>query len=153
MSFKSLNRVQLLGNLGKDPDLRSTPSGMSVCSFSVATTDSYKDKDGAWKDITDWHNVVVWNKLAEIASNSLRKGSKVLVEGRLKTRSYEKDGVTRYITEVVADNIIFLESRSSSDPYSSAASQFDDSWSEPRPSTPSSSAGGFNSDASDEVPF
>jgi single-strand DNA-binding protein len=106
---KGLNRVTLLGNLGKDPELKTTGGGASVANFSVATPDSYKDKNGEWQESTDWHNIVVWNRQAEVAAQYLKKGSKVLIEGKIKTRSYEgRDGVTRYITEVVCTNLVLL---------------------------------------------
>lgn len=108
---RSVNKVILVGNLGKDPDLRSTPQGKSVCSFSLATSESYLDKaTNEWKDITDWHNVVMWDRLADNASKFLKKGSKVYIEGSLKHRSYEgKDGVTRYVTEVLAREMVLID--------------------------------------------
>ncbi|ROL60963.1 single-stranded DNA-binding protein [Bacteroidetes/Chlorobi group bacterium ChocPot_Mid] len=106
---KSLNRVTLLGNLGADPEFRTTPNGTPVASFRMATTETFKDKNGEWQDLTEWHNVSLWNRLAEIARDYLRKGSKVYIEGRLRTRSYEdKDKTTKYFTEVVANNLILL---------------------------------------------
>lgn len=108
----SLNRASLIGNLGSDPDLRTTPQGSQVCSFSVATTERYKDKNGEMQDTTDWHRVVLWDKLAEIASQYLKKGSKIYIEGKIKTRSYEKDGITRSITEIVGNNLVMLSSSS-----------------------------------------
>ncbi len=107
---KSLNRVTLIGNLGKDPELRTTPTGQTVCNFSIATTESYKDKNDQWQEVTDWHNIVMWNRLAEVAGQYLKKGNKVYLEGKLKTRSYEKDGVTRYMTEVMVNNMVLLPS-------------------------------------------
>ena len=106
--MKALNKAQLIGNLGKDPELRHTGSGTAVCSFSVATSDRFKDSSGEWQDKTEWHNVVVWAKLAEICAQYLKKGSKVYIEGSLQTRSYEKDGVTRYSTEINARDMIML---------------------------------------------
>ena len=112
---KSLNRVSLLGNLGRDPELRTTPNGNQVCTLNLATTESYKDKSGNWQDTTDWHRVVMWDYLAERAGKYLSKGSKVLVEGKLKTRSYEdSSGTTKYITEVLARDMILLDSRNDS---------------------------------------
>lgn len=105
----SLNRVTLIGNIGQAPELRQTPQGTPVCKFSMATTQSYKDKNDNWQDKTEWHNIVLWSRLAERAANYLQKGSKVYVEGSLTTRTYEKDGVTRYFTEVRADNFINME--------------------------------------------
>lgn len=109
---KSLNRVTIIGNLGRDPEISALPSGNTVCKFSVATTESYKDKNGNWQDITDWHNVVLWERLAEFAQKNLHKGSKVYIEGKLKSRSYEKDGVTRYVTEIKGENIVLMSERS-----------------------------------------
>ncbi|MBM2816859.1 MAG: single-strand binding protein [Ignavibacteria bacterium] len=112
---KSLNRVQLIGNLGKDPELRTTAGGQNVCSVSIATSDVYKDKNGNQQETTEWHSVVFWDKLAEIAHQYLRKGKKVYLEGRIKYRQYEKDGQTRYATDIVVQNMIMLDgSRSDS---------------------------------------
>ncbi len=105
---RSLNRATLIGNLGRDPELRTTPSGISVCTISVATTDSYKNKSGEWQESTDWHSVVLWEGLAERAHKFLKKGSKVYIEGKIKTRSYEKDGVTKFVTEIRATNLILM---------------------------------------------
>lgn len=100
---KSLNRVELLGNLGRDADTKFTASGIARTTFSVATTRRIKDGDG-WKDETDWHNVVLWRneKLAEY----LKKGTRLYIDGRLSTRNYEKDGAKVYVTEVVAEDVI-----------------------------------------------
>jgi len=108
---RSVNKVILVGNLGKDPELRSTPQGKSVCSFSIATSESYLDKvSNEWKENTDWHNIVLWERLADSAARSLKKGSKVYIEGSLKHRSYEgKDGVTRYVTEVLGREMVLLD--------------------------------------------
>ena len=84
---RSLNRAQLIGNLGQDPEIRSTPSGASVCNISVATTDSYKDRNGEWQEQTEWHRVVLWNRLADTAGQYLRKGNKVFIEGKIKNKS------------------------------------------------------------------
>jgi single-strand DNA-binding protein len=108
---KSLNRVMLIGNLGKDPELRYTGSGVAVATFSLATNESWKDQEGALQERTEWHNIVVWRKLAEIAGEYLRKGRKVFIEGRIQTRSYDdkNTGAKKYITEIVADNLILLD--------------------------------------------
>ena len=97
----SVNQVMLLGNLGRDPELRYTPTGKPVATLSIATSRRWKD-NGEVKQATDWHRVIVWGKQAEVAGEYLKKGSPVMIEGRLSTRSYEKDGNKRYITEVVA---------------------------------------------------
>src|SRR5512147_2407928 len=103
---KSLNKVMLIGNLGKDPELKYTPSGVAVATFSMATSEQWKDQDGNAQERTEWHNIVAWRKLAEIVGEYLKKGKKVYIEGKLQTRNYEKDGVKRYVTEIVADQLI-----------------------------------------------
>jgi len=107
---RSLNKVQLIGNLGKDPELKYTPSGVAVATFSIATSESWKDQDGNQQEKTEWHNIVAWRKLAEICGEYLKKGKKVYLEGKLQTRNYEKDGIKRYVTEIVADQLIMLDS-------------------------------------------
>lgn len=105
----SLNKVMLIGNLGKDPEIRAIPSGAKVANFSIATTESYTGKDGQKQDKTEWHNIVMWRGLAEIAEKYLRKGSQVYVEGRLSTRSWDdQSGNKRYMTEIIADNLVML---------------------------------------------
>jgi single-strand DNA-binding protein len=108
---KSLNKALLIGNLGKDPELRYTPGGVPVASFSVATNESWKDQDGNLQERTEWHNIVAWRKLAEICGEYLKKGKKVYIEGRIQTRSYDdkNTGAKRYITEIVADSMIMLD--------------------------------------------
>jgi single-strand DNA-binding protein len=110
---KSLNKVMLIGNLGKDPELRYTASGVAVATFSLATNESWKDQEGALQERTECHNIVAWRKLAEIAGEYLRKGRKVFIEGRIQTRSYDdkNTGAKKYITEIVADNLILLDSK------------------------------------------
>lgn len=107
----SVNKVILMGNLGRDPEVRYMPNGEAVCNFSIATTDNWKDKSGAKQEKTEWHNIVMYRKLAEIAGEYLKKGRPVYVEGRLQTRKWEKDGVTRYTTEIVADQMQMLGGR------------------------------------------
>ena len=112
---KSLNKVMLIGNLGRDPELRYTTSGVAVATFGLATNESWRDQDGNVQEKTEWHNIVAWRKLAEICGEWLKKGKKVYVEGRLQTRSYDdrNTGTKKYMTEIVADNIIMLDSRGS----------------------------------------
>lgn len=105
-----LNKVILIGNLGKDPDVRATQNGMSVASLSLATTKKWNDKNGQQQEKTQWHNIVVWGKMADNCGKYLKKGSKVYVEGEIDYRSYEKDGQTRYATDIVCSNIQFLSS-------------------------------------------
>jgi single-strand DNA-binding protein len=108
---RGFNRVVLIGNVGKDPDIRYTASGIPVATFSLATSEIWKDKDGNQQERTDWHNIVAWRKLAEIIQEIVKKGSRVLVEGKIQNRSFEKNGERRFITEIVADNILLLDSR------------------------------------------
>lgn len=104
-----INRVTLVGNLGQDPETRSTPSGQSVAQLRVATTSTYKDREGNRQEATEWHTVVVWGKQAEACGKYLTKGRQVYVEGRLATRKWtDKDGKDRYTTEVVAETVRFL---------------------------------------------
>lgn len=103
-----INKVILVGNLGQDPELRNTGSGMAVCNLSVATTHRAKDRDGNYQDQVEWHRVSVFGKTAENVNRYCRKGRQVYVEGRLQTRSWEKDGVKRYSTEIVANEVKFL---------------------------------------------
>ncbi len=104
-----VNKVILVGNLGKDPEVRYLEGGTAVANFTLATSETYKDKGGNRIEQTEWHNVVVWRGLAEIAEKYLRKGSMVYIEGKLRTRPWEdKDGVKRYTTEIIADNMTML---------------------------------------------
>ncbi len=110
---RGINKVILVGNLGADPEVRYMPSGGAVCNVSLATADSWTDKQSGQKqERTEWHRVVFFNRLAEIAGEYLRKGSQVYVEGRLQTRKWEKDGVERYSTEIVANDMQMLGGRS-----------------------------------------
>ena len=119
-----INKVILVGNLGQDPEVKYTAGGAAVTTLSLATSESWKDKDtGSDQEKTEWHRVVLWRRLAEIAGEYLKKGSKVYIEGQLQTRKWEQDGQTRYTTEVVGRDMQFLDSRGSS---SSDSSSYDD---------------------------
>ncbi len=105
----SLNKVMLIGNLGKDPELRYTASGQAVASFSIATTEKFKNKTGDWEERTEWHRITLWGKQAEIAGEYLAKGKTVYIEGRLQTRKWtDRDGNDRYTTEIVGDRMQML---------------------------------------------
>ena len=105
----SVNKAILVGNLGKDPEVKYVSENNPVANFSIATTDRFKDKSGNWQDATEWHNIVAWGRLAEVAEKFLRKGKQVYVEGKLRTRTYDdKEGNKRYVTEVLADTIQML---------------------------------------------
>ena len=112
----NLNKVMLIGNLTRDPELKTTPSGDSVASFSIATNFTWKNKDGQKQEKAEFHNIVAWRKLAEIIGQYLKKGSKIYIEGRLQTRNWEdQNGVKHYRTEIIADNMIMLDSKGQSD--------------------------------------
>jgi single-strand DNA-binding protein len=107
-----VNKVILVGNLGKDPEIRHLEGGTAVTNFTLATSESYKDKSGQRVEQTEWHNIVVWRNLAEIAEKYLKKGSTIYLEGKLRTRSWEdKDKVKRYTTEIVADSFTILSKK------------------------------------------
>jgi single-strand DNA-binding protein len=110
----SLNKVMLIGNLGKDPEVRAIPSGVKVANFPIATSESYTGKDGNRVEKTEWHNIVMWRGLAEVAEKYLKKGNQVFIEGKLQTRSWDKaDGTKAYMTEILADNMTMLGGRKS----------------------------------------
>ncbi|MCT4582563.1 MAG: single-stranded DNA-binding protein [Flavobacteriales bacterium] len=112
---RSLNKVMLIGNLGRDPEVRHLENGTAVANFSIATSESYRDRNtGETITNTDWHNVVLWRGLADVAEKYLKKGDKVYLEGKLRSRSYQdQQGVTKYITEVVVDDMVMLGNRNS----------------------------------------
>ncbi len=149
MAGKSVNKVTLLGNLGKDPEVKFTPQGTAVAKLALATNERYKDKEGQWQDRTEWHNVVLWQRLAEIAGEYLKKGSKVYIEGRLQTRSWEdkQTNQKKYMTEVVASDLVLLGGRGEgggdSGGYSRGANagnnNFDQRMPEPEPAVAGSS--------------
>jgi single-strand DNA-binding protein len=158
----SVNKVILMGNLGRDPEVRYSPDGAAVCNVSIATTSSWKDKNsGERREETEWHRVVFYNRLAEIAGEYLKKGRPVYVEGRIKTRKWQnKEGVDQYTTEVVADNMQLLGGRDGGDGGSSGGNEGGSSAPRPaaraqqaaRPAAPA--AGGANlSDMDDDIPF
>lgn len=169
----SVNKVILVGNLGRDPEVRFMPNGEAVCNFSIATTDSWKDKAGAKQERTEWHNIVMYRKLAEIAGEYLKKGRPVYVEGRLQTRKWQtKEGQDRYTTEIIADQMQMLggkDSGGSNTSYDGGMDQSnggnDENYSQapakqstssakqtPASSKPVSSGSGFD-DFEDDIPF
>lgn len=127
MAF-SINLAVITGNVTRDPELKYTPSGAAVCSFGVATNHSIKKGD-QWEDVPTFHNIIVWGKQAEFISNTVKKGTKVSITGRIDNRQYDaKDGTKRYISEIVADTVIpFTERRSASDSYTPDVTRTDDS--------------------------
>ena len=123
----SVNKVILMGNLGRDPEVRFMPNGEAVCNFSIATTDSWKDKAGEKQERTEWHNIVMYRRLAEIAGEYLKKGRPVYIEGRLQTRKWQtKEGQDRYTTEIIADSMQMLGGRDDNSSNQSSVPQKDD---------------------------
>jgi len=117
-----INKVILVGNLGKDPEVRHLEGGTTVANFTMATTEVYKDKSGNRKEQTEWHNIVVWRGLADIAEKYLKKGSTIYLEGKIKTRSYDKDGSKHYTTDIIADSFTMLGGKKDGAPSSEVAS-------------------------------
>ncbi|HEY4654761.1 MAG TPA: single-stranded DNA-binding protein [Cyclobacteriaceae bacterium] len=148
--MSGVNKVILVGRLGKDPEVRNLDNGATVANFSVATSESYKDKTtGERKEITEWHNIVLWRGLAEVAQRYLHKGDMVYVEGKLRTRSWEKDGITRYTTEVVGDNMTMLSPKSGGYPQGNEAS----SASAPDRGSQEAFRAPVDSNSTDDLPF
>ncbi|NWG29907.1 MAG: single-stranded DNA-binding protein [Rhodocyclaceae bacterium] len=148
----SVNKVILVGNLGADPEVRYLPNGDAVTNIRLATTESWKDKTtGEKKELTEWHRVVFYRKLAEIAGQYLKKGSQVYIEGRLRTRKWQgQDGQDRYTTEIEAQEMQMLGSRSGMG--GSDAPRDNGNRPAARPATPSPASAGFN-DVEDDIPF
>jgi len=112
---RGVNKVILIGNLGKDPEIQNFDKGVKKASFSLATTETYRNRDGQDVEQTEWHNIILWRGLAEVAEKYLRKGSQVYIEGRIRNRSYEKEGQKRYITEIEVDTLNMLGGRSNAE--------------------------------------
>ena len=139
---RGLNKAQLIGNLGADPEIRYTASGDAVASFSLATSDRWKDSNGQQQERTEWHNVVCWRKLAEIVGEHLAKGSRVYVEGMLRTRKWQgQDGGNRYTTEIHVDDLVMLGGNRATQPTTASADA------PPHPSADPSA------DFNDDIPF
>lgn len=140
-----VNKAILVGNLGKDPEVRALDNGTKVANFSIATSEKWKDKNtGEDKEQTEWHNIVLWRGLAEVAEKLLKKGDTVYIEGKLRTRSWEKDGVTRYTTEIVGDQLNMLGGNQTSNEVQGA---------EKRSGTPEGAKNGSDGDETDDLPF
>ncbi|MBK6290962.1 MAG: single-stranded DNA-binding protein [Ignavibacteria bacterium] len=107
---RTLNKVMLIGNVGKDPEVNFTPTGVKVAQFRLATSETWKDKDGAVQEHTDWHTIIAWRGLADVVEKLVRRGTRIYVEGKIQSRSFEdRDGNKRYVTEIVADNLLLLD--------------------------------------------
>ena len=158
---RGVNKVILIGNLGADPEVRYLPSGNAVCNITLATSDSWKDRNtGQLQERTEWHRVVFFGKIAEIAGQYLRKGSKIYVEGRLQTREWEKDGIKRYTTEVVVDiggQMQMLDSREDSGSQTSGrdtqSQQPPAQRQAPKAQVPPEQDAGFGNFDDDDIPF
>ena len=149
----SVNKVILIGNLGKDPEVRYMPSGEAIANISVATTDSWKDKSGEKQEKTEWHRVSFFGKLAEIVGEYLKKGSQVYVEGRLQTRKWQdKEGQDKYTTEIVADRMQMLGGRSGAGGGESNATERASSASSSAAKPAAKGKGDFD-DFEDDIPF
>jgi single-strand DNA-binding protein len=140
-----LNKAMLIGNLGKDPEVKTLDNGAKIATFPLATTETYKDRDGNKQARTEWHNIVLWRGLADVAELYCRKGGQVYIEGRLSTRKWDdKDGHTRYTTEIIGDNMVLL---SRSDSTSSSTPP-------PKPTAPGDSGSvDRSSDAVNDLPY
>lgn len=135
-----VNKVILLGNLGKDPEVRTLGDGVKVANFPMATSETYKDKTGQRVEQTEWHNIVLWRSLAEVAEKYLRKGTQIYIEGRLRTRSWGEEGNKKYITEIVGENFTILSRKK-------------DDESAPRTENTGSTNTSTPSSGSDDLPF
>ena len=146
-----VNKVILVGRLGKEPEVRNLDNGATVANFTMATSESYKDKTtGEKKEVTEWHNIVLWRGLAEISQKYLHKGDMVYIEGKLRTHSWEKEGVTRYTTEIVADNMTMLGSKGGG---GSAGNSSTDYSSRTAERTPTESYSPPADTSTDDLPF
>lgn len=167
----TLNKVMLIGNVGRDPEVRHLEGGSVTASFTIATTERYKDKTGENKEVTEWHNIVCWRNLAELADKYIKKGTQLYIEGKIRTRSWtDRDGNTRYTTEIQADSIQLL-GRKGDNPassYTSAAKPYSPSMAPAQPQSPvppsnanegtftsavNSSDAGFDGSDEDDLPF
>lgn len=145
-----VNKVILIGNLGIEPEVRTLENGTKLCRLSIATSESYTNREGVKVEQTEWHSVTLWRGLAEIAEKYLAKGNKVYIEGKLRTRSYtDKDGIEKYSTEIVADNMQMLGGPSGD---SSSASR-SNPQSEPKQQSASASTGSDQGNDEDDLPF
>lgn len=159
MAQRGVNKVIIVGNLGNDPETRYTPAGSAITNINIATSETWKDKQtGQQQDRTEWHRVVFFNKLAEIAAQYLRKGAKVYIEGSLRTRQWEKEGQKHYTTEIVANEMQMLDSRGGAGGNANQAPHDDEYASSAAPSRSSSAAqpeapaGNFDQ-FDDDIPF
>jgi len=150
--MRGVNRVMLIGNLGKEPDLQYLEGNIAVAKFPLATTETFKDKNGNLVSQTEWHTVVLWRGLAELAQKYLHKGSLVFIEGRLRTRNWEdKDKIKRFSTEIVGDNLVMLDKRKDNGDYQSDGQQDSTGFSSDMNYDSGSGVGG--NEMKDNLPF
>lgn len=147
--MSGLNKVMLLGNLGQDPELKMLDGGNAVLNLRLATTETYLDKQNQRQERTDWHTVVIWGKRGEALAKLLHKGSQVFIEGRIQTRSYEKNGEKRYATDIVASNVVLTGKK----PDGANSSSSSSSSSNGHASPPPPAADSYSSEPIDEIPF
>lgn len=141
--MSGVNKCILIGRVGKDPEVKTTGNGQKVANFSIATSESYKDKQTSEKkEITDWHNIVIWGSLVDVIEKYVHKGDQIYIEGKMRTRSWEKDGVTRYTTEVIGNNITLLGNKNSGD-----------SSNEPRQRPQNNQTTYASNEGTDDLPF
>ena len=155
---RGLNKAMLIGNLGREPEMRYTPDGKPIATFSVATSRSRRDPNGNWMDETEWHRIVAWDRLAETASQYLHKGSKVYIEGRIQSRKYtDNGGVERTVYEIVANDLTLLDRRQDSgenaDDWGDGASAQSQRPQRPQQKKPTGDEETFASEEFDDVPF
>ena len=153
---RTLNKVMLIGNVGKDPELKFTPSKIPVTSFRLATSETWKDRDGQIKEHTDWHTVVAWRGLAEVVHKLVKKGSRVYIEGKVQTRVFDdKNNVRKHITEILAESMLILDSKKPKDEFGNETEVEHEEF-EQYIATEGSIYSSYSSDAdykSDEIPF
>lgn len=114
---RTLNKVMLIGNVGKDPEVHFTPSGVKVAQLRLATSETWKDKDGAVQEHTDWHTIIAWRGLADVVERLVRRGSRLYVEGKIQSRSFDdRDGNKKYVTEIIADSLLVLDAKRQDQP-------------------------------------
>lgn len=152
---KSVNKVILIGRLGKDPEIKYTASGMPVAKFSIATNERYKDKSGEWQDRTEWHNLVAWQRTAEIVGEYVKKGNQIYIEGRLQTSSWEdkQSGEKRYRTEIVVQDLVLLTSRADAEGEGRSRSAAVHSGMDQRPPQPPEEASQETGITDADIPF
>lgn len=154
--MRGVNKVILVGTLGRDPETKTFPNGGSLTQFSIATTEKWKDKNsGEQKEHTEWHRIVASNRLGEIAQQYLKKGSKVYIEGKLKTRQWtDQNGQERYTTEISANELQMLDSKGDSNYQQNQSQNTQQGYAQPKPQAqPKPTAGGGTSDLEDDLPF